>query len=334
MKEDRFQIIVGVSNISDSQNQHVGVLLTSILENITIPVTAYILYCEIDDPLNKVYQENMTNYHNLELKYNFQVEFIYYPIINGDTPLKKYFLNHPKSKILSHAAALRCFAPKILQNNDWVLYLDTDIVVNFDLSELWLQRYKYESYALVACIDESISQWPKKYHALHSKYGLSYDKYFNSGVLLMNLKKIRNNYNLDDDAEYLLNNNIKYPFYDQDFLNWAFKNDVYYLPSSKYDNMILRHPDGPYSESCIHFTIQKPWLSISHPSQGEYWYYLFRSPWGDTPEKIAACEMRLLKNSQYIFFGFKNRFGIITGISFIMKHIKHWIRQHFMWKVK
>jgi lipopolysaccharide biosynthesis glycosyltransferase len=331
MNDDRLHIIVGVPNLSNSQNQHVGVLLTSILENITIPVTAHILYCEIDDPLNLLYEDNITNYNNLQMKYDFLIEYNYFFISNGDTSLKRYFLQHPKANILSHAAALRCFAPEIFPNNDWVLYLDTDIIVNFDLAQFWLDRQKYESYALVGCIDESISQWPKQYHSLHLKNGLSYEKYFNSGFLLMNLKKIRDNYKLDDVAKYLMDNNVKYPFYDQDFLNHAFKNDVFYLPSSKYDNMIMRHPDSQYSESCIHFTIEKPWLSITHPSQGEYWYYLFRSPWGDTPEKIAACEMRLLKNSQYNFFGFNNRFGIITGLSFIIQHIRHWIRQRFVW---
>lgn len=76
----------------------------------------------------------------------------------------------------------------IFPNYDKVLYLDDDILINGDLSELFETDLKNTYAVVVRSIDaELFIDWRKS----HENDNLNVEKYFNSGVMLLNLKKIR-----------------------------------------------------------------------------------------------------------------------------------------------
>lgn len=77
-------------------------------------------------------------------------------------------------------ALLKFELPNILKTVDTVLYLDSDIIINHDISELFELRDFDCCYA--ACVRELWKLTDGKTH----------DFYFNSGVMLFNLKKLRN----------------------------------------------------------------------------------------------------------------------------------------------
>lgn len=112
---------------------------------------------------------------------------------------------------------LRCYFSKIL-NEDKILYLDVDTLVVDNIQELWDLDLEDN---VIAGVHE-----PGEWNKYLNTYGLD-DTYINSGVLLMDLKKIREE-KLDDSMIYLLNHN-KYAFPDQDVINLVCRNRIHHL---------------------------------------------------------------------------------------------------------
>lgn len=108
---------------------------------------------------------------------------------------------------------LRCYFTKIL-NCDKIIYVDADAIVVDNIDELW--KLKVDT---IAGTKEG-GEWSK-----HLGIDGMDDKYINSGVLVMNLKNIRERH-LDDEMIRLLNTN-KYAFPDQDVINIVFKDKTY-----------------------------------------------------------------------------------------------------------
>lgn len=117
----------------------------------------------------------------------------------------------------SKMSYLRCYFSKVLKE-DKILYIDADALVIDDIQELW--DIDLEDNVLIGVHEGG--EWDK--HLL--TYGLN-DTYINSGVLIMDLKKIREE-RLDDSMLYLLNNN-KYWFPDQDVINLVCRNRIKYV---------------------------------------------------------------------------------------------------------
>ena len=112
----------------------------------------------------------------------------------------------------------RLFLPEMFPQYDKGIYLDSDIIVLGDVAELYKKELG-ENNILAACTDMSTQG-----NELFCKYfedavGVQHDKYFNSGVLLMDFKKFRDE-EFCEHFFYMLN---KYDFDtvapDQDYLN-------------------------------------------------------------------------------------------------------------------
>ena len=115
----------------------------------------------------------------------------------------------------SKLSYLRCYFSKVLKE-DKILYLDADTLVVDNIEKLWDIDLD-----ILAGVHEG-GEWNKHLWT----YGLD-NTYINSGVLLMNLKGIREE-RLDDSMIYLLNNN-RFAFPDQDVINLVCRNRIHYL---------------------------------------------------------------------------------------------------------
>ena len=118
---------------------------------------------------------------------------------------------------------VRCWLPKIL-NEDKVLYLDIDTLVLNKLDDLW--NTDMTDYAIMAWpedrVDDLVMDWcqpPRK--------KMQYSKYINSGVVLFNLKFIREHH--IDDKWFSILKTIKLPLPDQDAINLACDGYIKYL---------------------------------------------------------------------------------------------------------
>lgn len=150
-----------------------------------------------------------------------------------------------------------------------VIYLDSDLVVLDDIKQLW--AHDISDYYLATVED--------KYSALMTcQAGLSDDDtYFNSGVMVMNLKKFR-----EDNLEEKIFNKLHEAdnrYSDQDVLNDICRDKVLFLPL-KYNLMLSRDDANSfpkrkdeYNEALKHPVIMhysiKPWfLPVEY---SEYW---------------------------------------------------------------
>ncbi len=110
------------------------------------------------------------------------------------------------------------------QNIDKVLYLDVDIIINKSLLELYNMEFN-DKYFIV-CEDTNHS---KKNKEVYDILNIPYEyPYFNSGVMVMNLKLLRENNQYERilkfmHGDWLIKN--KY-FHDQNILNALFFKDV------------------------------------------------------------------------------------------------------------
>lgn len=117
----------------------------------------------------------------------------------------------------SKLSYLRCYFSKVL-DEDKILYLDVDTLVVDNIQELW--NADLQDNVLIAVHE------PGEWNNHLWTYGLD-DTYINSGVLIMDLKKIRDE-KLDDSMIYLLNHNY-YRFPDQDVINLVCRNRIKYV---------------------------------------------------------------------------------------------------------
>ncbi len=181
---------------------------------------------------------------------------------------------------VSVAALCKFEIANILSSYDKVLYLDGDIIVQDDLSDLF--NTNIEDYYVGAVKDAYVLE--------EKKQTLGVDGYFNSGVMLLNCAKIRH----DKMAEKLWNLKClkrDLLFMDQDVFNLAFAGKVKYLDfrynfmaayfRKKYHAFLTDiYADESYvNKQClhpaiIHYTGKNPW-QYYHRIGAEIWRRYF-----------------------------------------------------------
>ncbi len=126
-----------------------------------------------------------------------------------------------KNPKLSNDIFLRIFAFEYLPKGvEKVLYLDADAVFLNDVRKIYDTNLDGK---LMACVMD-VGYNNVKMKEYFKKMNLDH-LYFNSGVLLMNLKEMRKRWNADDIMKYIEENNSRFSFPDQDVLNTLTKND-------------------------------------------------------------------------------------------------------------
>ena len=254
-------------------------------------------------------EENRQTLAGIASKYHRSFTLINVPDLN--IPEKLSSARWPKS------AFTRMFAGELLPNEiDKVVYLDCDTIISASIEELSL--YPTENYAICG-VKDCVSRLYK------DKIGIVKNgNYINAGVLLMNLKKLRelNIRKMITDFVDKYESAISYA--DQDILNGIFKGIFGALPP-QYDLMTLvnvysykeleqiRHPDNYYTEEeieyskkypkIIHYTTCmlniRPWyIDSKHSYAWMFDKYQSMSPWADkekTKANFTAKEYKIIK---------------------------------------
>lgn len=263
---------------NDKNGSYIKIFYTSILsilDNTKHTIHFHILHDETMDEHVKNLIIELITLHNSKVyfydmtSYNFQA---------SESVLKRY----------SIASLYRLKIPEIISDKiQKILYLDGDIIVSLDINELWEQNI--QDYAVGAVLDSEISRkvFFNKYN--FKKY-MKYEKYFNSGVLLLNLDKIRNYYSdLFIKATTILDEHNDWDAADQNPLNIIFQNDCLFLDNkfnhiaSDYSNVSIPELQG----YIWHYAgIHKPWLFKNNFADLLYWHYFTKTPFGDNEEKL------------------------------------------------
>jgi lipopolysaccharide biosynthesis glycosyltransferase len=244
-------------------------MLTSLLKNkkTSNPIYIYILYGDLSDVCIKRLERAVGSF-------DATVTFL-----KVDVKLFEDFASSMGAqKYISKEAYYRIIIPELLSEDiSKALYLDCDMIVRTDISELWKVNINHFD---LAAVDESrvvseVDRQARMYRlSLPSK---SY--YFNSGLLLMNLKRWREKGISYELIQFIRSNPEKLSLLDQDALNAVLHNRWLRL-YDKWNYTISHILKLPLEDAAIlHFTgPDKPWNSES-PFKNEYVKYLRASLW-------------------------------------------------------
>lgn len=274
-----------VFNIDNNYVRHACVTLISICEsNKNCSITFHILSLSISEE-NKQYLKYLAErYHNSVFFYNIEENALQpFPIGRGTC--------NPK---LTHATYLRLFIPSLLPISiKKVLFLDCDLVVNGTLEELW--NMPLGNYYIASVDDnEPMCFTEKKRLGLRCK-----TNYFNAGVMLLNLEKLRD-FDLKDKAIDICNKKRDLIFYhDQDIFNILLCEKRLVLEErwNKKTNIIKSEDIIIHFAGCI-----KPWhIESSHPLKYLYYQYLSRTKWAQLPPSHYFSLKQRFKNIIKLF---------------------------------
>ena len=157
------------------------------------------------------------------------LELNYKPIILGDN----IFSHAPATKRYPETVYYRLLAHKYLPSDlEKILYVDSDILCINDLSTLYEldlgdKVFAAANHAKMLSLNNRINSF-----RVGSE---STSRYYNSGVLLMNLPAMREVINDQDIYDYLENSILKLLMPDQDILNGLYSQYVIEIPNEIYN---------------------------------------------------------------------------------------------------
>ena len=148
--------------------------------------------------------------------------------LNVDKYIKNFNLN-----IFAHLTIetyFRFLIFDLFPNCKKVIYLDSDLIINYDLSDLYDINIEGKFLAAVKDIDTAGSlnfqEGKKKY--INEIIGCKGDdEYFQAGVILFNIFEIKKK--VSSEILFYIAQGRKWEWMDQDILNFVFKGKIFYL---------------------------------------------------------------------------------------------------------
>lgn len=201
-----------------------------------------------------------------------------------------YYIQKIKDKLYtrdyySKTTYFRLFIPNLYPQYDKVLYLDSDIVVLDDIARLFHTDMGDD---LVAAAPDDVIQFNPVFQTYAEKVvGVAdYRRYFNAGVLLMNLHQLRR-FKFQEKFVYLLDK-IKFSVaQDQDYLNRLCKGRVK-LVDRTWNRMPIEDPKiRPEDVRLVHYNLAfKPWHFEDILYKEYFWMYAQETEYFDRIQEI------------------------------------------------
>lgn len=282
-------------NIDDNYVKYCAVMLTSLLENNRdSAIHVHVIADGLADSSRRDIEDVVVGQYGQQLSFHTPD-----PELLKDCRVKD-------GSYISLATYYRIFLGSILPADiHKVIYLDCDIIVDGPIRDLWNEDI---SDVMVGAVEDMLCALPDNYERLHYSDKASY---FNAGVLLVNLDRMRNSGFEKRALGYLKEHVDEFLYYDQDLLNAMLHDDKRFLPfrwnvqdgflrrrrierlwPDSLERLLpeLRHP------VIIHYVgKKKPWHYKSlHPWKDRYFHYLDMTRWaGERPAMPLGYRIKL-----------------------------------------
>lgn len=237
---------IGVSfAVNDSYASHLEIALYSLFKhNMQHAFDIYILVSQLTDRSKRRLKEVCRQHGNATIEFMILDERMF-------EGFRTYA--HFSKDIYS-----RYLLPKLLPDRDRILYLDADILVTGDILDL----YQFDLGANYVAAAKDIGIQKQQFKSYMDSLSLDGGNYFNSGVLVMNLQKMRADKKVEELFEITASygDDLWHP--DQDAINIVFKNSIKELPRkwNYQDEDRKIDPTNLETASVIHYTTEKkPW---------------------------------------------------------------------------
>jgi len=211
--------VTTVLSINNIYVPYIYVLIESIIQNANQkrPYEIFILTTNISLE-NKEILKNQIKKDN-----RFSIEFINVANLIKDKKINLF-------DYLSIETYFRFFIFDLFSDTQKILYLDSDLIINSDIADLY--DINIEGKYLAAAKDIDIAGLIK-YEKHKRKYIEKYigykgeDEYFQAGVILFNIQEIKKKFTTE--IFFKVAEKRKWKWMDQDVLNYIFKGNVFYL---------------------------------------------------------------------------------------------------------
>lgn len=288
------QVCFGLHDADGKYSKFIGVAMASIFANTCAPVTIHILH---DATLTNA---NRDKFSYLAGRYGQRVEF---HNVERFCPNELALLNEKLSVVLGArytiGAFYRLLIKEILQRQGITraIYLDADIVVNLDIAQLW--RQDLQNFPLAAIPEMIVSGGLMITNKFVLNAGIvSQENYFNSGVLLLDLRRLGEN--LFVDGVNFLVNHPDCECFDQDILN-AFFSAGYLKLDKKFDSFIdmERRFNAPIANKIYHYAGHSLGLNQSDAYNRLWLKYFVQTPWFNLDALANLNEAFLKANDEH-----------------------------------
>lgn len=266
---------------------HCATTMASILHNInkSYHISFYILSFDLTDK-NKNKLEKLKQIASCD---------IFFPKLD-DNLLERF----DKIAIPAHVSKvcyLKIFIPDILPEANKAIFIDCDTICRDDISELYNINLGENYFGMVEGVGNEI--------VTKDLWGEAARDYFNSGVILINIQKLREDDYLMQIENRISKNIKKYQIADQDIINDSFRGNILrisarwnffheyhflrpqYRPSDENDyKSALENP------SIVHYVGKvKPWHQESrHPYKKEYIKYYKMNPFYSIKDELKQLK--------------------------------------------
>lgn len=253
----------------DSYVKYLMVTIQSIKSHATLSheYKIYVLNTDISD-------ENKGKLYDMESR-NLKIEFC-----DVSSQLKAIEKKLSVRDYYSLTTYYRVFIPDLYKQYDKVLYLDSDIIVNQDVANLY--KYNLGSNYVGAIQDYAVTSTEVLGEYVEQVLGISKSAYFNAGILLINSKAFRA-HNIKHKFLDLLDTYSFVVAQDQDYLNILCQNKVLWI-DSKWNVQMSEEKERDLSKvGIIHYNFaRKPWNCTEGRYVSTYWEYAKRTADYDT----------------------------------------------------
>ncbi|MBR6935864.1 MAG: 1-acyl-sn-glycerol-3-phosphate acyltransferase [Clostridia bacterium] len=177
-------------------------------------------------------------------------------------PLRDYY---------SKTTYFRMFIAEMFPEYDKAIYIDSDTIVQGDISELYFTDIG-DSY-VGACHEQVMIQFDVYGTYVEKALGISRYNFFNAGILLINCEEFRMHFILDAFIHYLHMYNFVVT-QDEDYLNVICKDHVCWL-DQRWNSQVLENIPFPIEEAkIIHYCLfSKPWHYRDCKHGDIFWHY-------------------------------------------------------------
>ena len=299
-------IVFAINNLYIKQ---VATVITSILKNGSKNnrYEIFIMHTDIADKNQKLLKDYVKTFQNGKIEFIDMNSFIK----NAD--LESLMSRRKNYTYISPETYFRFYIPEIFKNHDKIIYLDADIIVMKDVALLYNEDItEYYCGAIqdsfmtshVMNYKRTTSQYPDLTYAqyLRNVLGMKDYKYFNAGVLLLNLNKMREE-NISQKLWQFAQDKSPLEFQDQDVLNAILESKVKYVDELWNCLKGFINTKSPY---IAHFVgPEKPWIydskySYNYSYINEWWKYYELTPCLDKKDLELKQQIQK-KHRKYIW---------------------------------
>lgn len=162
----------------------------------------------------------------------------------------------------------RFFIPRLFPMYEKGVYIDSDTVLTGDIGELFDVELG-EGQVLAAMVDPKVTVVPEFRKYVDNAVGVPHDEYVNSGVMLMDFKKMRKMHYLSTMVDLIEEYNADLVAPDQDYLNVILRGKIKHLDACWNTEPAENLPEDT---KLVHFNLfNKPWRYTDVPCEKLFW---------------------------------------------------------------